>query len=69
MRSMLLKTLAFSCRMLIFAGLSRGILLAQPWHAVGPDGGTVRSLALDPANPERIFLGTSAGTLYLSNDS
>ncbi|HYL92445.1 MAG TPA: transcriptional regulator, partial [Alphaproteobacteria bacterium] len=46
-----------------------GILLAQPWHAVGPDGGTVRSLALDPANPERIFLGTSAGTLYLSNDS
>ncbi len=41
----------------------------QPWQPVGPDGGSVRSLAYDPRNPERIFLGTSAGNLYLSLDS
>lgn len=33
---------------------------------LGPEGGDVRSLAYDPANPDRIFLGTSAGQLYLS---
>ncbi len=41
----------------------------QSWQPVGPDGGTVRSLAIDPTNPARIFLGTSAGNLYLSSDS
>jgi photosystem II stability/assembly factor-like uncharacterized protein len=41
----------------------------QPWQPVGPDGGTVRSLAADPKNPDRIFLGTSAGNLYLSTDN
>src|SRR5215813_7218009 len=41
----------------------------QQWQPVGPDGGTVRSLASDPKNPDRIFLGTSAGNLYLSTDN
>jgi len=41
---------------------------AQRWQPLGPDGGTVRSLAFDPQNPDRIFLGTSAGWLYLSTD-
>lgn len=41
---------------------------AQRWQPLGPDGGTVRSLAFDPQNPDRIFLGTSAGWLYLTND-
>jgi photosystem II stability/assembly factor-like uncharacterized protein len=41
----------------------------QPWQPVGPDGGTVRSLTFDPENPDRIFLGTSAGSLYLSTDN
>jgi photosystem II stability/assembly factor-like uncharacterized protein len=40
----------------------------QPWQPVGPDGGNVRSLAIDPKNPDRIFLGTSAGNLYLSTN-
>src|SRR5207253_5194032 len=42
--------------------------MAQSWEALGPDGGTVRSLTFDPHNPDRIFLGTSAGRLYLSTD-
>jgi photosystem II stability/assembly factor-like uncharacterized protein len=44
------------------------IAAEQPWQPVGPDGGTVRSLAIDPQDPDRIFLGTSAGNLYLSTD-
>jgi photosystem II stability/assembly factor-like uncharacterized protein len=42
--------------------------LAQRWQPLGPDGGSVRSLTIHPAHPERILLGTSAGRLYLSED-
>src|SRR5579859_1117834 len=38
------------------------------WISVGPDGGDVRSLSYDPANPMRILLGTSAGQIYQSLD-
>lgn len=41
---------------------------ASEWKPLGPDGGDVRSLAYDPLNPDRIFLGTSAGRLFVSND-
>jgi photosystem II stability/assembly factor-like uncharacterized protein len=49
--------------------LSAALAAQQSWQPVGPDGGSVRSLAVDPKNPDRIFLGTSAGNLYLSADS
>jgi photosystem II stability/assembly factor-like uncharacterized protein len=42
---------------------------ASDWRLIGPEGGDVRSLAYDPANPSRILLGTSAGQLFLSQDS
>lgn len=46
-----------------------GMSLAQArWVPLGPDGGDVRSLAYDPQNPDRLFLGTSAGQLYVSSD-
>ena len=48
--------------------MSSALAAEQPWQPVGPDGGNVRSLAMDPKNPDRIFLGTSAGNLYLSID-
>ena len=41
----------------------------QHWIPLGPHGGTVRSLAYDPHNPDRIFLGTSSGQLFLSTDN
>jgi photosystem II stability/assembly factor-like uncharacterized protein len=41
---------------------------AQRWQPLGPDGGSVRSLSMDPSHPERVFLGTSAGRLYVSED-
>src|SRR5579864_3409628 len=52
----------------ITLGMSAALAAEQPWQPVGPDGGNVRSLAIDPKDPDRIFLGTSAGTLYLSTD-
>lgn len=41
---------------------------AGQWAAMGPDGGDVRSLAADPKNPDHIFLGTSTGALFVSNN-
>ncbi|MBX7220138.1 MAG: hypothetical protein K1Y36_09350 [Blastocatellia bacterium] len=38
------------------------------WTLNGPFGGTVRSLVQNPKQPERFFLGTGDGQLYLSND-
>src|SRR5215467_7223904 len=49
--------------------LCAGVPAQQAWIPVGPDGGTVRSLAFDPKNPDRVYLGTSAGALYLSIDN
>lgn len=43
-------------------------LTAQQWVPLGPDGGDVRSLAYDPRNPDKIYLGTSTGQVFASND-
>ena len=42
--------------------------VASDWSPIGPDGGNVRCLAYDPSDPNRIFLGTSAGQLFVSRD-
>jgi photosystem II stability/assembly factor-like uncharacterized protein len=42
---------------------------AQSWVPVGPPGGDVRSLAADPRDPRRIYLGTADGVLYRSDDA
>jgi len=53
----------------LFVVLSAGTFLsASQWAVLGPDGGDVRSLSYDPHNPDRIFLGTSTGTIFLSTD-
>jgi len=43
-------------------------LWAGQWAVSGPDGGDVRSLTYDPNNPDRIFLGTSTGVVFVSNN-
>jgi photosystem II stability/assembly factor-like uncharacterized protein len=42
---------------------------AQVWVPMGPPGGDVRSLASDPRQPQRIYLGTADGVLYRSEDA
>ncbi|HWR13367.1 MAG TPA: hypothetical protein VN577_00955 [Terriglobales bacterium] len=49
---------------LLFAFLTA----SAQWISLGPNGGDARSLAVDPSNPDRVFLGTSAGELFLSTD-
>jgi photosystem II stability/assembly factor-like uncharacterized protein len=43
--------------------------LGSPWVTLGPEGGDARSLAYDPSSPDRIYLGTSSGDLFLSTDN
>ena len=43
--------------------------LASTWVPVGPPGGDVRSLAVDPRNPRVVYLGTMDGILFRSDDT
>jgi photosystem II stability/assembly factor-like uncharacterized protein len=43
-------------------------LSAGDLKPTGPEGGDVRKLAVVPDNPDRIYLGTSSGRLYVSDD-
>jgi photosystem II stability/assembly factor-like uncharacterized protein len=45
------------------------LVRAQSWVSVGPPGGDVRSLAADPRDPRRVYLGTFDGVVYRSDDS
>lgn len=63
MKSAWLKLLA----MLMLASVSAAAGTG-PWTVLGPDGGDVRSLAYDPHNPNRVFLGTSTGVIFVSDD-
>ncbi len=41
---------------------------AQEWKPMGPAGGDVRTLTTDPAHPERLYLGTTDGHIFGSQD-
>ena len=49
--------------LLLFSGTGQA-----GWVPVGPFGGDVRSLVADPRDPDRMFLGTRTGQVYLSTD-
>ncbi len=57
-------------RLVVIFLLLASTLQAAPgqWTALSPEGGDVRALAYDPRDPERVYLGTSAGRLFISND-
>ncbi len=48
--------------------MSTALLASGPWQVLGPDGGDARSLAYDAHNPEHVYLGTSTGQMFVSND-
>lgn len=41
---------------------------AVTWFPLGPFGGDARSLAADPSNTKRIYMGTDTGWIYRSDD-
>jgi len=41
---------------------------SQDWRANGPPGGDVRSLVVDPSNPDRLYFGTLDAQIYTSAD-
>jgi photosystem II stability/assembly factor-like uncharacterized protein len=45
------------------------ISFAQTWQPMGPSGGDVRTLASDPSDRSRIFLGTADGHIFGSRDA
>lgn len=42
---------------------------SDDWRTNGPPGGDVRSLVVDPANPDRFYFGTLDGQMYTSGDA
>jgi photosystem II stability/assembly factor-like uncharacterized protein len=57
---------AFAIVLALLAGVS---VRAQTWTSLGPPGGDVRALAVDPQKRVRIFLGTTDGHIFGSEDS
>src|SRR3989441_7425801 len=39
------------------------------WRITGPSGGDVRSLVVDPNDPDRFYFGTLDGQMYISTDA
>ena len=53
----------------LFLGLAAAVAApAQTWRQVGPPGGTVISLEADPKDSKKLYLGTSDGHVFSSND-
>jgi photosystem II stability/assembly factor-like uncharacterized protein len=63
-----MKSAFFSLALLVLSVCCAFADSHDSWISVGPDGGDVRSLSADPANPQRVLLGTSAGQIYQSQD-
>lgn len=53
----------------VFVLLAAIAAFGGSWVTLGPEGGDARSLAYDPSSPDRVYLGTSSGELFLSTDS
>ncbi len=61
--------LSLTCLLVALQALFARAETAPAWTPLGgPTGGDVRSLAADPRDPRRVFLGTSDGVLYRSDD-
>jgi photosystem II stability/assembly factor-like uncharacterized protein len=39
------------------------------WSVLGPDGGDARAIAVDPKNPDKLFLSTMDGQIHVTTDA
>jgi photosystem II stability/assembly factor-like uncharacterized protein len=53
----------------IFANVTSETAKFNTWQVVGPNGGDIRALAIDPKNKNRIFATTLDSQIYLSADA
>lgn len=56
------------CAGFIFAGASDDTLKTDDWSVVGPSGGDVRVITIDPRNKSRLYLSTLDGQIHTSAD-
>ena len=54
---------------LVTLALGAGLSAQPRVSTLGPYGGDVRSLAIHPDRPDRVFLGTADGQIFLSNNA
>lgn len=52
----------------LLSALEVGATTGAVWQSSALHAGDVRSLAIDPENPDRVFAGTSSGQLYVTED-
>jgi photosystem II stability/assembly factor-like uncharacterized protein len=60
------RSLRYLSVLLVFVGTLSAY--GAQWSTLGPEGGDVRSLSCDPTNPDHLFLGTSNGEIFASQD-
>jgi photosystem II stability/assembly factor-like uncharacterized protein len=56
------------CLLFLAATVAAPSAKSQTWKPLGPDGGDVRTLASDPSRPNFVYLGTTDGHIFGSED-
>jgi photosystem II stability/assembly factor-like uncharacterized protein len=56
------------CLLFLAATVTAPSAKSQTWKPLGPDGGDVRTLASDPSRPNFVYLGTTDGHIFGSED-
>jgi photosystem II stability/assembly factor-like uncharacterized protein len=64
-----MKPAAFKLLTFLTLACASAVAGSHQWNVLGPDGGDVRSLAYDPHDPNKVFLGTSTGVIFVSDDN
>lgn len=62
----------FVCAVIVFLScMAATIARAQTptWTAIGPDGGTVQSLAIDPVDPNTLYAGSCGGGIFRTTNA
>jgi photosystem II stability/assembly factor-like uncharacterized protein len=61
-------SILFACVLFLAATVAAPSAKSQTWKPLGPDGGDVRTLTGDPTRPNFVYLGTTDGHVFGSED-